>query len=1237
MFTITKNTILYFCLFLFLASSVYAQYVPSGEKGGAQYRRKAQMEGNQIRTTVFNYGMTGRETGVPIYDQTPYEWPKNTGQVYLAVCGIMVGGEVIDDQGNIQHIVSRCHYLQSPDGRSWNFEPVPGYYNENNPEGFATSNDPTTWPASWPDKKNDENDPGWPGKWNGYFGKDIFNADQEMYFHAADNSYDRYANYFPDTTDLTRKGLGILLDVRVMAWSQILVQDALYLLFKIKNDGTKPINKVGATILWADFVGGEGQGNVSEFDLKNDIAWSRNFDNKSPDPAFGGGPVGIVGGALLETPGNAVDRIDNDDDSPELGPRVTAEMLVGESDDGIPRNDPRRTDGIDNNGNGLIDENKTHIAFGDQVGVTYSDRIGQSLDASWLIEHPRFHREGGSPLVTQQMVNQSAGDQWKRWPPYPETDPVQNGAVHLIMVESNDIGLPYKDNIDNDNNGEDGSPTITQSMIDQAATDTYLRYKVNNKVILYNVTQSTLGMKYADGIDNDNNGAIDENIDEGIDAMIDEARNDGIDNDGDWNPLTDDVGLDGVPDTGDPGEGDGKPTSGARFNLPGEPGIDVTDVSETDQIGITGSFYEPSSSWIDSKTDNEIWDNFLIPGNFSDTSNTQTGDYNLYFSSGLFPLQPGQTEPISLAVILANGPIVDPDGQIRKQAVLKKKGYAQQTYNNDYRFANAPITPKLTAIAGDNQVTLYWDDEAEKTFDSYIANIGGNGHDFEGYRIYRASDPAFLDAKVITNGQGSPTYLLPIAQFDLEDGIKGYDSLGFQGVQFYLGDDTGLQHSWVDKDAKNGFTYYYAITSYDFGYNAKEITPSECSISISLKPDGSVKNIGKNVAKVTPEAPAGGYNSPTLGTIDLVEGLTTSKVFYEIIDPNEIKDDHVYFITFEDTIKTGATDTLTTKNFTLYDSTANNTLIDKSTDFGANDEGQLVDGFKLSFQNASKVELDTSRSKWSNPAVTPFVLEKYSSPYPPEPKGQQKPNDYKIIFGDLGFGTSTSFIYNRVNYPSMPVNFKVFNLSENKFIDFAFLEFDHSGPCPNGCFSSNGGSKADRIVFLEQKNNDTTIAPTWWFYSQRVDTNVTPLVFPVAGDTANIYLIKPFLSSDKFRFTAKRGYIDIDQAKADLDNIKVVPNPYLANALWEPKNPYTSGRGPRSIHFTHLPSQCTIRIFTVNGELVQEIQHESNLMDGTEEWDLLTKDRLSASYGVYIYHIDAPGIGTKVGKFAIIK
>ena len=922
-------------LTLLLSEAAFSQYIPSKERGDVTYRRQSQMEGNQIRTTVFNYGMTGREDGsFPITVQTPYEWPKNTGQVYLAVAGIMVGAEVVDDNGETQRIISRMHYLQSPTTKTWNFEPLPGYFKEGTLDVIATAkknpddDDKNTWPSFWPDKLSDTEDPGWPGQWNGYFGKGVTQADQEMFFRASDNNYDRYPYYFPDTTDLTRKGLGLILDTRIMAWNQILVQDALFILFKIKNDGTEPLDKVGVTIVWADFVGEDGTDDLSEFDVLNDIAWSRDADNRSPMPAFGSDPVGIVAGVFLETPGNSLDRIDNDGDGEIGGPLVTESMLVGEGDPGITIGDPLyalRYDGIDNNGNGLIDENPVHIAFMDQQGVSYADGIDQNGNA-----------ESGSPIVTQEMVDLVESDVWKRWPASPETDLFQEGKVHLIMVETNDVGRAFKDYIDNNDNGEEGSPLITQEIINLAANDApYFRYKIPGaKIILYDVKAEDLGKKYSDGIDNDDNGAIDEYMDDGIDEMIDESRNNGIDDDGDWNLLTDDVGLDGLEDTGDPGENDGKPTSGARFGFPGEPNVDVTDVSETDQIGLTGSFYETNAKWVDSYSDNEIWNSFMVPGNFFDPANTIAADYNLYVSSGLFSLQPGQTEPISLAVILANGPVQDPNGQYRKQQVLNKKIRAQETYNNDYQFANTPDVPKLTAIAGDNKVTLYWDDAAESTFDKFIANIGGNGYDFEGYKIYRASDPAFLDPLIITTGQGVPTFKLPIAQFDIEDGIVGYDSVGFEGVGFYLGDDTGLQHSWVDSSAKNGFTYYYAITSYDFGYVPGGFAPSECEISISLNPDGTVNTIGKNVAQVTPEAPSGGYNSPTLGEISLVQGNTTSKVSYEIIDPNEIKESHVYYITFEDTLISNPTaDTLTTKNYTLYDSTANVTLIDKGTDF----------------------------------------------------------------------------------------------------------------------------------------------------------------------------------------------------------------------------------------------------------------------------------------------------------------
>ena len=521
-------------VFCFISNIVSAQYIPGKERGSAALRRTAQMEGNRIRTTVFNHAWTGRLDGSrPTNVWVPYEWPKNTGQIYLALQAVFVGGEVVDEDGVTQKIVIVPNGRQSPTGKSWELQPVPGYFNPEysdalHPNGqIASSDKQATWPDNWPDRLADTEDPGWEGSWNGLGGKNDFRADQEIFYRASDDLYDRY-NYFPDATDPSRKGLGIILDGRVLAWSQFLVQDAVYILHTIKNDGTKDIEKMGVIAWHADFVGGnpDAQDDISEFDLLLDIGFSRDKDHKSAD--FGSDPVGIVGQAFLETPGNAEDRIDNDGDGEDNGPIVLEAMLEGEDPENL----------IDDNNNGLIDENKTHIAFGTQIGVTYADRIDQNGNG-----------EDGSPVVSAEMIADASADKWRRWPANPETDPFQNGAIHLLMVEDDDAGLIYRDFIDNNGNGEEGSPTISQEMVNAAASDApYYRYKVpNSSIILYDVKSEDLGKKYSNGKDDNDDGAVDELIDEGIDEMIDESRSDGIDNDGDWNPFRDDVGLDGVP------------------------------------------------------------------------------------------------------------------------------------------------------------------------------------------------------------------------------------------------------------------------------------------------------------------------------------------------------------------------------------------------------------------------------------------------------------------------------------------------------------------------------------------------------------------------------------------------------------------------------------------------------------------------------------------------------------------
>ena len=123
-----------------------------------------------------------------------------------------------------------------------------------------------------------------------------------------------------------------------------------------------------------------------------------------------------------------------------------------------------------------------------------------------------------------------------------------------------------------------------------------------------------------------------------------------------------------------------------------------------------------------------------------------------------------------------------------------------------------------------------------------------------------------------------------------------------------------------------------------------------------------------------------------------------------------------------------------------------------------------------------------------------------------------------------------------------------------------------------------------------------------------------------------------------FSFTTVAPHIDTPTAKSDLEKINVVPNPYVATNVIEPSNKVSrTSRGYRRLYFDHLPPQCTIRIYTQAGELVRVLQHDSGLDDGKEFWDLLTKDNMEVAYGLYFFHVEAPGLGEKVGKFVIIK
>jgi hypothetical protein len=144
---------------------------------------------------------------------------------------------------------------------------------------------------------------------------------------------------------------------------------------------------------------------------------------------------------------------------------------------------------------------------------------------------------------------------------------------------------------------------------------------------------------------------------------------------------------------------------------------------------------------------------------------------------------------------------------------------------------------------------------------------------------------------------------------------------------------------------------------------------------------------------------------------------------------------------------------------------------------------------------------------------------------------------------------------------------------------------------------------------------------------------------PVADDVYRVAFDRPFFETDSVLFTvAATDSLDLDALANTMENIQVVPNPYVATNMMEPavSNPFLNQR--RRLLFTNIPSACTIKIFTISGILVDNIEVANDPGNGIVQWDMLTREGLEIAAGMYIYHVEADLTGdTKTGKFAVIK
>ena len=108
-----------------------------------------------------------------------------------------------------------------------------------------------------------------------------------------------------------------------------------------------------------------------------------------------------------------------------------------------------------------------------------------------------------------------------------------------------------------------------------------------------------------------------------------------------------------------------------------------------------------------------------------------------------------------------------------------------------------------------------------------------------------------------------------------------------------------------------------------------------------------------------------------------------------------------------------------------------------------------------------------------------------------------------------------------------------------------------------------------------------------------------------------------------------------------LQKVRVVPNPYIVSSPLDP------GPGDKVVMFVGLPRECTIRIYTISGILVNVLEHGPGVPESTFStfdsgggqrlFNLRNRFGQEMASGTYYFHVESKSTHEEyLGKFSII-
>ena len=616
-------------------------------------------------------------------------------------------------------------------------------------------------------------------------------------------------------------------------------------------------------------------------------------------------------------------------------------------------------------------------------------------------------------------------------------------------------------------------------------------------------------------------------------------------------------------------------------------------------------------------------------------------------TTGPITFRPGDSVEILAAIVIGRG-----GSNLQSITVMKNlDDFAQKVYENGFNPPTAPAKPNVIVSALPNEVLLSWGDTSE---------VDPGDYQFEGYTVWQgesASGPwTILATYDVVNAR---TDGLVDTLFDPASGLNlpvVKRAITNSGITRYF----RVTRDWINGGPLNDLTpYYFRVTAFAFAD----------SLNGEPVPNGDKFLESSTPIIVQPQAPVAGMHVAyqgfdTLPVDHIYAGPVPSdgSVLPIVMEPRNLTG-HDYRVVFKDDEELGIV-------WDLEDVTAGTTLLENQTNQGG-DVTQLGDYFTVDGILVKVLGPPLGLKDWTWTGGTRVytgvnwggsgffggvgVLDEFFV-------SDLTPGDLRYVeirFTDIGAGQN-AYLYNRSTGYSytgyFPQSFTVWDVtpgSPERQINFSFVENDwpppHTPPdslwdpgiqfddAPTDTIHDGVGGR--EYFQIMTSDYSATALPDYtvdgWFTGAGGTTwdvlyggwvaYRTGSGIPADGDVWTLIPNFINLPTDTFEFTATSP--TLTETETDLDKILPVPNPFYLFSTYDPSP------GEKLIKWHHLPEKCTITIYNLSGDLMRTI--EKNDASAIAGWNLLTDNGLPVASGIYIYVVDAPGFGQKIGKMAI--